>query len=929
MHPRIGSLLSGLSVLAVLASPTGAPAATVRFDFETGDLQGWRIMEGRLECPVCSRETYHNPAWGPAYNKQGKYFVSTLETASGAMDPAQTAVLESPVFVVAGPEVSFLIGGGSEKEAYVALCTEDGTEMLKARGEEHEAMQRVTWDVKELVGKRVFLTIVDRVATPWGHVTLDDVTATGQLDPEATEEVRAAYPQRQARRAELEKAFAARLDAERARRLSELMADERLFSRGQRRVYEGEHLGAISLPLGGIAAGPIQINGQGRRHIWQIAKNYQGVALPHTFFAVRARAGEGPAVVRALQTVSEGPFAAMESLEFSGEYPFGWFTFADPALQVVVSLECFSPLIPLNERDSSIPAAVFNLTAENRGQATVEVSFLATQQNAVGLDPAQAISGRSSLAYGGNANRILRDVGATLLHLATTKPKDSPAYGDMALAALAKGASATAAWESLETLAAGFADGGGVAGPETAGPTPAGHTADGALAVPFVLAPREKRTVSFVLAWHFPNVQPPGSAHPGNMYANWWPDALAVARDVVARFDTLSAQTRLYHATLYESNLPYWLLDRISSQVAILGSMTCCWGRDGFFYAWEGCGAGRGCCDGNATHVWGYAQAHARLFPAVGRALRDADVGNVQAEGMLPVRFAVRYPAFDGQCAFIMSSYREHLLSRDSAWLASRWPTVKRAMDYAIARWDAPTPSGVEQSLGGVPDGMLTGAQHAMDGDQGGTCSWLGSMYLGALAAAARMADTQGDSAVAVRYRQILAAGMRNQDQALFNGEYYIQVADPTPREDYLTGCYIDQLLGQWWTLQIGCGWLYPPEHVRSAMQALFKYNFHADFRGFSQTPRRFCEDTDAGMQQGTWPRGAQTEPAQCHQVHGRDHERIRVFRGGPDGVRWLAEGGLHGAPRGGRPLRWPAAGPTDERRHCVLGLQRQSVWRR
>ena len=48
---------------------------------------------------------------------------------------------------------------------------------------------------------------------------------------------------------------------------------------------------AISLPVGGIAAGPIQINGEARRHIWQIFRNYQGVALPNSFFAVRAQAG--------------------------------------------------------------------------------------------------------------------------------------------------------------------------------------------------------------------------------------------------------------------------------------------------------------------------------------------------------------------------------------------------------------------------------------------------------------------------------------------------------------------------------------------------------------------------------------------------------------------------------------------------------------
>ena len=83
-------------------------------------------------------------------------------------------------------------------------------------------------------------------------------------------------------------AFAEELPPEqRAKRLAELMDEQRLFERGARRIYRGEHLTAISLPVGGIAAGPIQINGEARRHAWQIFRNYQAVTLPNSFFAVR------------------------------------------------------------------------------------------------------------------------------------------------------------------------------------------------------------------------------------------------------------------------------------------------------------------------------------------------------------------------------------------------------------------------------------------------------------------------------------------------------------------------------------------------------------------------------------------------------------------------------------------------------------------
>jgi uncharacterized protein (DUF608 family) len=426
--------------------------------------------------------------------------------------------------------------------------------------------------------------------------------------------------------------------------------------------------------------------------------------------------------------------------------------------------------------------------------------------------------------------------------LNSTRPASDATYGDLALMTPDTDARATAQWES------GF----DFAEVAQAGPTPAGETVDAALAVPFVLKPGEKRTVTFVLAWHFPNTSfKAEKVHTGNMYANWWPDALSVARDVVKRLESLTAQTRLFNETFYKTNLPYWLLDRISSQVAILSSMTCHWAKDGFFYAWEGCNQRAGCCEGNATHVWGYPQAHARLFPEIARRMREEEFALMKPDGMIPVRFsgvANTVPAFDGMCHEITASLREHQTNSDPQWLAKHWPAIRKAMDYMIRRWDADG------------NGMLSGPQHAMDAEHGGTTSWLGGTYLCALAAATTMARLQNDIAAADRYEKILKAGKANQDKALFNGEYFIQVPDPVPRHDYLTGCYIDQMLGQWWALQVNLGWLYPPEHVRSAMASLFRYNFRTDFHGFEQAPRRFCEDDAAGMIQGTWPKGGRPE---------------------------------------------------------------------
>ena len=647
-------------------------------------------------------------------------------------------------------------------------------------------------------------------------------------------------------------------DRKRARRekLAERLGDARLFARGRTRVYRGEHLEAVSLPLGGVGGGCLQINGKAERHIWQIFNNFQPVALPHSFFAVRAKPQGAEPVIRAVQTAAVGPFPAMKALTFRGEYPFGWFDFQDAALPVRVSMEAFSPLIPMDAKHSALPCAVFRLTAENASATPVEVSFLAAQQNAVGLTAGATTAARNNPGYGGNRNEVLPGGGSTILHMTGPPAARTPASGDMALLARGGDVTASASWDALAKLAADFAADGRLTGPRQAGPSPKGQTVDGALAASVTLRPGQKRTVTFVLTWHFPHGRggagrrvsrpdQPTWLHEGRMYATWWPNALAVGRYLAERLDELTGQTRAYHDALYATNLPYWLLDRISSQAAVLKSPTCFWARDGYFGGWEGCCRSRGCCHGNCAHVWHYAQAHARLLPEIGRRMREQSLSYQNAAGGIPFRHPAGKVAFDGQCGEILGAYREHLCSADGTWLARHWPRIRKAMDFAVATWDRDE------------DGVPAGAQHnTLDGELGGSTTWLGGLYLAALAASERMALRQGQDDLAERYRRIRASGAKKQDETLFNGRYYVQVPDPTPRQDYGNGCAIDQMLGQWWAHQLDLGWLYPPDRVRTALRSLFGHNFRTDFRGVPQRPRKFVADDDAGMQMICWPKG-------------------------------------------------------------------------
>ena len=785
------------------------------------------------------------------------------------------------------------------------------------------------------------------------------------------------------------------------------LTPESVFARGRTRVYHAEHLTAISLPVGGIGAGCIQINGKAERHVWQIFNNFTNAFVPDSFLAVRVRAKGKEPVIRALQTSPVGPFEAMKSLKFRGEYPFGWYEFEDNRLPVNLSMETFSPLIPLNEKDSAIPCAIFNLKVKNPLSTSVEVSFLATQKNAVGFTgdlrspgplagtvladfessdygqwhatgdsfgdgPARGAysvqqlkgfhgkglvntywkkgdgptgtltsgeltinkkyihflvaggdhpgktcinllvdggvvrttSGNNSdkmdwvswdvsefrgkaaqiqivdqvnnwwghidvdhivmsdeplpekqlMGLGQNRNRVVAENGATILHMTSDIDKHASGYGDMGLAVFEEGAKGTASWESLHALRDQWSQDGKLTGPRQAGPSAKGRTLNGALAMPLLLGPGQEQTVTFALVWFFPNARHGDKRqqwqHEGNMYTNWWSDALDVARYINSNLAKLTDQTRLYHEAFYHSNLPHWLLDRISSQVAVLKSKTCFWARSGYFGAWEGCSKGTGCCHGNCAHVWHYAQAHARLFPSIARRMREQSLGYQRNDGAIPFRHPGGKVAFDGQCGEVLGGYREHLCSADARWLDKQWPQYKKAVEYIITTWDK------------HEDGILAGPQHnTLDGELGGSTTWLGSLYLAALEAAEKMAELKGDINSAARFERIRQSGAAKQNETLWNSEYYIQIPDAEPERDYNNGCQIDQVLGEWWLNQIGLEPHYPAKRVRSAMKSLLKYNFRQNFHGVEQVPRKFVDDDDSGMQMITWPKGDRPTP--------------------------------------------------------------------
>lgn len=407
------------------------------------------------------------------------------------------------------------------------------------------------------------------------------------------------------------------------------------------------------------------------------------------------------------------------------------------------------------------------------------------------------------------------------------------------------------ATDPLETL---FADAAGNASGQAVAAF--GTKLAGAVGRKFTLAPGAEAEALFVVSWFFPGLlrNTLGPLQDADKlrrsYARRFSSAADVARYVATHFDRLAGQTRLWNRTWYDSTLPYWFLDRTFLPICTLATNTCYQFDTGRFYAFEGVY----CCQGTCQHVWNYAQSVARIFPELERDLRQrTDFGTAWHEdGATDYRGeCARHVAHDGQCGVILRAWREHLMAPDDHYLRATWPRIRKSVEYLI-RQDADE------------NGVLEGEQYnTLDAAWFGPMAWISSFYVAALRAGEAMAREANDPAFAERCRQIAERGTEQIVRQLYNGEYFIHRPDPAhPRATNTNdGCHIDQLMGQAWAWQVGLPRILPPRETKSALEAIWKYNFTPDvgpYREHSQVKggRWYAMAGEGGVIMTTFPRG-------------------------------------------------------------------------
>ena len=174
----------------------------------------------------------------------------------------------------------------------------------------------------------------------------------------------------------------------------------------------------IGMPVGGIGCGTVYLGGDGRLWVWDIfnkfssgvidqmcelppelkelserseinarhGANYVNPFTPDTWPAAFEQ-GFGIRIGDRFHRLEEKDWA---EVEFDGTWPIGSVRYRDPAMPVEVALRGFSPFIPLNVEDSSLPLTCMEFTLRNTGSKPVTADLSGWLENAVGIETRKA-----------------------------------------------------------------------------------------------------------------------------------------------------------------------------------------------------------------------------------------------------------------------------------------------------------------------------------------------------------------------------------------------------------------------------------------------------------------------------------------------------------------------------------------------------------
>lgn len=670
---------------------------------------------------------------------------------------------------------------------------------------------------------------------------------------------------------------------------------------GKSIVYEKETLNFPAFPLGGIGAGMICLEGTGNLSHFSLRNKPEVFNEPTVFSAISLKGNKQSALLLEGPVQSRKIFGSngtgngyisdrsnglprFENCSFQAEFPFGTVRLKDKSMPFDVEITGWSPFIPNDADNSSLPVAALEYSFKNNSDKTVEAVYSFNSVN--------------FMKCGNGINRVAKtEKGFVFIQQGT--PEEPWEEGYFCAQTTDKAAKVNPSWFRggwYDSLTMAWNDIASGNCPEKENIPENEDSSPGAsLFVPFKLKEGESKKITVQLSWYVPktNVRVAAScqcksAGPAKYHSPWYSGKFKNIEETAAYWkknhDKLKEKTLKFSTCLYDTNLPGEVTDAVTTNLTILKSPTVLRQTDGRLWCWEGCCDGSGCCSGSCTHVWNYAQAIPHLFPELERSLRQTEFNECQDErghqnfrSFLPIEPTThdKYAAADGQLGGIMKIYRDWKVSGNTSWLNNLWPLVKKSLDYCIETWD-PDHKGV----------LIEPHHNTYDIEFWGADGMCSSFYLGALKAAMLMAEELKDEVPL--YEELYTKGRKYLETRLFNGEYFeqhiqwknLKAGNPVdfkcivntnkyspeameilkkegPKYQYGKGCLSDGVLGAWMAEVCGVGEILDKAKVKSHLKSVYKYNFRKDLSKHANPQRyTYANGKEGGLLLCSWPHG-------------------------------------------------------------------------
>ncbi|RJP24866.1 MAG: hypothetical protein C4527_18135 [Candidatus Omnitrophota bacterium] len=667
--------------------------------------------------------------------------------------------------------------------------------------------------------------------------------------------------------------------------------------------YAGEYLNRVAFPLGGIGAGMVCLEGAGALSHVSVRNKMDIFNEPFAFSALCvkgktnvARILEGPVPgwkVFGNPGTGNGAgnrtygFPRFKEAEFLARFPYGTIDLKDPNVPLKVQIVGWSPFIPGDVDNSSLPVGALEYHFRNPTNHAIEAvfSFHTTNFMKIGDKGDSILSIPNGFALwqnGTEENPENEGAFAAFVDDGSTVVDHCWFRGGWFDAR-------TLVWEAIQK------------GESIANPAQAGSSPGASLYTPFTVQPREEKVVRLLLCWYAPKTNirfgedrkdescdETCECATSKFHIPWYAGRFGSVSEAAdywrQNFDELRKKSALFRDTFYDATLPEEVIEAAAANLTILKSPTVQRQTDGRLWCYEGCHDLGGCCHGSCTHVWNYAQAICHLFPSLERSLRQTEYHESQSkEGLqafragLPIRPVSAFwgrAASDGQLGGIMKAYREWRISGDTIWLKTLWPKIKESLAYCIKTFDPREKGVLEEPHHNTYDIEFWGPD--------GMCS---SFYLGALSAAIEMGKEMGEDVS--HYQTLLEKGKQYLETQLYDGEYFIQTIATEglneefkpldvsnngpgyediiqklnhqgPKYQYGNGCISDGVLGFWLAHMCGLdGNIVDREKIRSNLSAIYKYNLKHDLSEHANPQRpSYAVGNEGGLLLCTWPKG-------------------------------------------------------------------------